>query len=226
VLALGYFGTENLPKDLERIPIETVDRAVEWLAKQQGVDSSRIVVLGRSKGAELALVAAANGPRIKGVIAIAPSSVIWEGISQSKESLSSWTVGGKDIPFAPYVKSEEYIKSRRLIDLYDPSFDKAPVESHIAVERIAGPILLIAGKNDLLWPSSRMADAIATRLAAKNFKYKVLNRQWDNVGHHVGSVPNRPTADSVRLGGTPQSISKAQFEAWREIIVFLNSLKR
>jgi len=160
------------------------------------------------------------------VIAVAPSSVVWEAISQSKESFSSWTSGGKDIAFARYVTTEEYKKSRRLIDLYNPSFDKARTESAIAAERIAGPILLISGKNDTLWPSARMADAIAARLAAKNFKYKVLNRQWDDVGHHVGSVPDRPTADSVRLGGTPHSIAKAQFEAWREMIAFLNSLKR
>lgn len=225
-LALGYFGTEQLPKDLERVPIEIVDRAVDWLARQPGVDPNRIVVMGGSKGAELALLAATLNPKIRGVIAYAPSSVVWEAISQSKESYSSWTAGGKDIPFAPYVKSEEYTKSRRLIDLYNPSFDKAPVGSQIAVERIAGPILLISGKADMLWPSSRMADAIVARLAANLFKYKVLNRQWDNVGHHVAGVPNRPTADSVRLGGTAQSISKAQFEAWREIIAFLNSLKR
>jgi dienelactone hydrolase len=225
-LALGYFGMETLPKDLERIPVETVDRAVEWITKQPGVDPNRIVVMGGSKGAEFALVAASFNPKIKGVIAYAPSSVVWEAISQSKESNSSWTMGGKDVAFAPYVTSEEYKKSRRLIDLYDPSFAKAPVESQIAVEKINGPILLLSGKNDLLWPSATMADAIEARLAKHNFKYKVFNRQWENVGHHVAGVPNRPTADSVPLGGTAQTIAKAQFEAWREIIAFLTSLKR
>jgi dienelactone hydrolase len=225
-LALGYFGTESLPEDLERIPVETVDRAVDWLAKQPGVDPSRIVVMGGSKGAELALVAASLNPKIKGVVAIAPSSVVWEAISQSKESYSSWTSRGKDLPFAPYVQTDEYKKTRRLISLYDPSFAKAPAESQIAVERIAGPILLISGNNDLVWPSAEMANAIEARLAKNNFKYNVLNRQWDNVGHHVAGVPNRPTADSVRLGGTAQTIANAQFEAWREIVSFLSSLKR
>lgn len=225
-LALGYFGMEALPNDLERIPVATVDRAVEWLAKQPGVVPNRIIVIGGSKGAELALLAASLNPKIKGVIAVSPSSVVWEAISQSKESYSSWTSRGKDISFAPYVQTDEYRKSRRLIDLYLPSYEKAPAESQIAVERIAGPILLISGRNDLLWPSAAMADAVEARLKKNNFKHKVLNRQWDNVGHHVAGVPNRPTADSVRLGGTPQTIANAQFEAWREIIAFLNSFKK
>ena len=225
-LALGYFGMETLPNDLERIPVETVDRAVDWLGRQPGVDPNRIVVIGGSKGAELALLAASLNSKIKGVVAISPSSVVWQGISQSQAALSSWTSRGKDVAFAPYVRTDEYTKTRRLIDLYIPSFEKAPIESQIAVERIAGPILLISGKNDLLWPSAAMADAIEARLAKNNFKYKVLNRQWDNVGHHVSGIPNRPTADSVRLGGTTQTIAKSQFESWREMFAFLDSLKR
>jgi len=225
-LSLGYFGMDGLPNDLERIPVETIDRGVEWLARQPGVDPKRIVVLGMSKGAELALLAAARNLRIHGVIAVAPSSVVFEGISNGQRSLSSWTAVSNDVPFAPYVRSDEYTKSRRLIDLYDPTFDKAPPASVIEVEKIAGPILLISGKSDMLWPSARMADQMAKRLREKGFKYEVTNWQRDDVGHHVARVPLGPTADSVRLGGSARSIAIAQVDAWGQMISFLNKLAR
>jgi dienelactone hydrolase len=225
-LALAYFGFEKLPGELERIPIETVDRAVAWLSTQPGVDPERIVLMGGSKGAELALLAASLNKRVSAVIAISPSSVVYEGIGSSKGQVSSWTYKGAELPFAPYVRSEKYAQSRRLIDLYDPTFDGAPESSRIAAEKISGPILLISGKADTLWPSARMADEIAGRLKSKGFKYEVNNLQFDDVGHHASGIPLRPTGDSVRLGGTARSIGHAQVEAWRAIDSFLSNLKK
>ncbi len=225
-LALAYFGFDKLPAELERIPVETVSRAVEWLAAQPGVDPNRIVLQGGSKGAELALLAGSLNKSIAGVIAISPSSVVYEGIGNSKTPVSSWTYKGGDIPFAPYVSNETYKKSRRLIDLYDPTFDAAPSTSQIAVENIAGPVLLISGKVDMLWPSARMANEIVTRLKRKTFPYKITNLQFDDVGHHAAGIPLRPTVDSVRLGGTARSIAHAQVDAWRAIAAFLSELRR
>ena len=225
-LALAYFGYEKLPADLEKIPVETIDRAVEWLAKQPGVDPNRIVVLGGSKGAELALLSASLNKSIAGVVAYAPSSVIYEGIGNSPGHVSSWTYKGVELPFAPYVHNDTYSKSRRLIDLYEPTFAAAPPESRIAVENIAGPIMLISGKDDALWPSSRMADEMAGRLKSKGFKFEVTNLQFDDVGHHCAGIPLRPTADSVRLGGSARSIAHANVEAWHRIVSFLTVLKQ
>ena len=225
-LALAYFGFDKLPAELERIPVETVDRAIAWLSAQPGVDPDRIVLQGGSKGAELALLAASLNKRVAGVIAVSPSSVVYEGIGNSKEKVPSWTYKGADLPFAPYVSSEAYTKSRRLIDLYDPTFDAAPVESRIAVEKISGPVLLISGKVDALWPSSRMADEIAARLKSKSFRHEVTNLQFDDVGHHAAGIPLRPTADSVRLGGSARSIAHAQLGSWRAIGAFLAKLRR
>jgi dienelactone hydrolase len=224
-LALAYFGFDKLPSELERIPVETVDRAVEWLRAQPGVDPNRIVLMGASKGAELALVAASMNKHVAAVIANSPSSLVYEGVGSSKTAVSSWTSKGADLAFAPYARNETYTKSRRLIDLYNPTFDGAPASSRIAVEKIAGPILLISGKADALWPSSRMADEITSRLRGKAFRYDVTNLQFDDVGHHAAGVPLRPTADSVRLGGSARSIAQAQIEAWRAIVTFLSKLK-
>ncbi|HKS21697.1 MAG TPA: acyl-CoA thioester hydrolase/BAAT C-terminal domain-containing protein [Thermoanaerobaculia bacterium] len=69
-LAVAYFGIAPLPDDLDRIPLETVDRAVAWLRAQPSVDPKRIAIWGGSKGAELALVAASRNPAIRAVVAV------------------------------------------------------------------------------------------------------------------------------------------------------------
>lgn len=225
-LALAYFGFDKLPAELEHIPVETVDRAVNWLSAQPAVDPEHIIVMGGSKGAELALLSASLNKRVTGVIAYAPSSVVYEGIGNSSAHVSSWTSKGIDIPFAPYVHNDTYTKSRRLIDLYDPTFDAAPPESRIAVEKINGPILLLSGRADALWPSSRMADEMAQRLRKNGFKFQFANLQFIDVGHHVASIPLRPTADSTRLGGSARAIAHANVDAWSAIVEFLSRLKK
>ncbi len=55
-LAVAYFGLEGLPKHLERIPLECLVEAKDYLRQHPQVDSERIGIYGRSKGAELVLV--------------------------------------------------------------------------------------------------------------------------------------------------------------------------
>jgi hypothetical protein len=141
-LALAYFAADALPRNLERVPLETVDRAVEWLRKQPTVDPNRIAIVGVSKGAELALLSASRNPRIKAVVAIAPSSVVFQNLGRGRASTSSWTSGGADVPFAPFIQSDAFDKTRRLVDLYEASLEVAPPAARIPVERISGPILL------------------------------------------------------------------------------------
>ncbi len=222
-LALAYFAVDSLPRQLEGVPLEYVDKAIDWLRAQPSVNPERIGMLGVSKGAELALLTASRNPAIGAVIAIAPSSVSFQSIAEVRANTSSWTAGGKDVPFAPYVPNEKYLQSRTLVDLYAASLTAAPAEAEIPVEKIRGPILLIAGKDDALWPSATMAERIAERARRHDFSYPVKNLSFDNAGHHAGHLPLRPTADSVRLGGTAQGLAAAQVAAWRQIVEFLRT---
>ncbi len=54
-LAIAYFGLERLPKHLKRIPLECLVEAKSYLRQYPQVDSERIGIYGRSKGAELVL---------------------------------------------------------------------------------------------------------------------------------------------------------------------------
>src|SRR3954471_5539693 len=110
VLAAAYFGVEALPSALCEIPVETVVAAGEWLRVRPEVRSGPVGLVGGSKGAELALVAAAAFPDLFGpVAAIAPQSVTWFGFDPTGRDAgvstrSSWTLGGRPLPFVPPVR--------------------------------------------------------------------------------------------------------------------------
>ena len=60
-LALALFKTKQTQKDLSRVPVEYVQRAIEWL-KEKGY--RKIGIDGTSKGSEIALIAASMFPEL------------------------------------------------------------------------------------------------------------------------------------------------------------------
>mgnify|MGYP000586736374 CR=1 FL=1 len=77
-LSLPYTGREGLPRLPEEINLAYFENAIKWLKKQPEVDPEKIVIMGASRNAELALVIASTFPEtVSGVVAYAPSSVSW-----------------------------------------------------------------------------------------------------------------------------------------------------
>lgn len=243
-LGVGYFG-EDLPglrRNLASIPIETVERARRWLAAQPSVDATRIAIVGVSKGAELALVAAAQYPWVNAVAAFAPSHVVWEGIPPDgrpeNPRPSSWTIAGKPMPFVrwSYAAEARGSESRKatgrsrlteahLESLAEYADDIEPAT--IAIERSRAALLLVAGIDDGMWPSAYSVERIQARLARNGYKPSVKVVRLPT-GHQVlgtGWAPttafNRPTG---RLqGGDPQLDARAQAEAWPQLLEFLRA---
>jgi len=80
VLSLPYFGTDNLPINLKGIPLEYFSKAFHWLSLQEKlVIPNYYGLIGVSRGAELALLLGFRYSEVKGIIAIAPSSVVFPG---------------------------------------------------------------------------------------------------------------------------------------------------
>jgi dienelactone hydrolase len=77
-LALAYLGVGPLPRELVEIPLEYFAEGIDWLMKAQpAIDADRIVVIGNSKGGELALLLGATYPEdVKAVVGYAPSAVV------------------------------------------------------------------------------------------------------------------------------------------------------
>jgi dienelactone hydrolase len=233
VLALGYFGIENLPKRLARIPLEYFFKSIDWAKEKQFIDTARIVILGGSKGGEAALLVASMRNDIKGAIAVSPSNVSWQGMANGP----SWTLNGKDLPYLKGSFSFSFIfkfmgNSRQveLREMFKTIFtdDKSKIEpALIKVEKINGPIMLIAGKEDKRWYSYYMCQMMKNRLDSLKFEHQVDCLYYDNVGHQVFGPHLTPTInnkyDHLALGGKDSENSAAQIDSWNKMIGFLQT---
>lgn len=235
--ALAYFGMEGLPKTLNQIPLEYFGKALGWLSVQPRVIADRIGAVGFSRGGELVLLLGASYPQIRTVVAYAPSGVIWPAFPST--GCSAWTQGGKDIPFASTLTYEQWdealAQGRARPDSLDwyliPLQDKKFAErATIAVEKINGPIMLISGKDDKLWPSSDLAEIAVQRLECKRFGNAVYHLAYAGAGHSFG-WPNAPTTvtrfkhsvsgENLDLGGSPKEIAQARQDSWLRMLEFL-----
>jgi dienelactone hydrolase len=242
--ALAYFGMEGLPEELEEIPVETVERALTWLAAQPRVNGDAIGVWGASKGAELALLAASIFPAIKAVVAKSASAYVFESIGEDmgKVHKSSWTHRGGPVPFIPlefnmrigasYFWSRFSKKPWATRPMYDYAIKHAPdLESaSIKVENINGPVLVTGGGKDGVWPSDEMAVAIGKRLSSQDRKFKDVVLTYPDAGHQIASPY---TATSINyltipggfvelLGGTPKGNAMASEDSFPKINEFLS----
>ena len=223
VLAVSYFRAEGLPAGLDLIPLEYFGRGLAWLAAQPGVDRNRIAIYGLSKGSEAALLTATRHPEIRAVIAASPSHVAWPGLSNPFVLQSSWSENGAPVPFVPYDMSQGFTSIFSIFQNSLPGVARHP-DAVIPVERINGPILLISGEADGLWPAKVMADAIVARLRANNFRHRVQNLSYPDAGHMTPTPPALgPTtpATQAQMGGTIEGTDRARTAAWAAMLCFL-----
>ena len=164
-LSIAYFGKEGLPNLPEEIELEYFEKVINWIRKQPQVDPKKIVVIGASRNAELALIIASTFPEmVGGVVAYAPSSVSWSNTVlpyNSNELKASWKYKGIDIPYIPMEKiSGNNSDKIEMIVYWESGLSKTDLgnEAFIKVEQITGPVLLFSGIDDKVWPSSDMAD--------------------------------------------------------------------
>jgi uncharacterized protein len=220
-LCVAYFKTKTTPATLELIPLEYFKTAIDWFLASGKARPGGVIVFGGSKGAELALLLAARVPEIKGVIAIAPSAVVWQGLPAGwwpiPPALSSWSEHNAPVPFVPYDYSV-MANAERLVDFYRGALgNKAAVEAAaIPVENINGPILLLAGAEDTLWPSAEMAGMIAERLKRSGFAHRFERIVFPDAGHSLN--------EAYLLGGTVAGNKNARLKAWETILDFLKTL--
>lgn len=97
----------------------------------------------------------------------------------------------------------------------------------IPVERTKGPILLLSGRDDTIWPSTAMSEAVVKRLQSLDFPHAVEHFPYDRAGHTISRPGYTAMADSTRNGGTAQGNAHASTDAWQRVLAFLGeNLKR
>jgi dienelactone hydrolase/uncharacterized protein (DUF2141 family) len=231
VLALAYWAEPGLPKTLELVPLEYFDRAVAWLKARPEVDPKAIGAIGWSRGSEAVLLLGSRNPDVHAVAAIAPSGHVWQGLNyqDTAHAKPAWTVGGEPLPYLT-PDSSAYRSNAPLKAVFISALagaDRRP-ETQIPVEKVNGPILLISGGDDALWPSEQMADEIVARLQAKGFRHGVQHLTYAKAGHAVfvgapDGVMARGFAMPVpMLGGSPEANAQAWADDWPRTLAFFH----
>jgi dienelactone hydrolase len=237
--AVAYFGTAPLPRTADKVPVETVSRAIDWLRARPEVDPAHIGILGISQGSELALLAAARDPRIRSVAVIAPSAYVWFAPAFDGEpDRSSWTANNGPLPFIPPDARAEAALAQAYSsggtfafrELYDASLAAASpatvASATIPVERIGAPVLCVAGDDDRQWDGASACKTIAARrrgLPAAAADEVVIE---PGAGHAV-SLGGRAMPDvipagrmKIRLGGSTAANEHAAADAWVRTLAF------
>ena len=149
--------------------------ACDWLRAQVGVDDLPPPSSGRSRGGELALLAASLMPdRVGPVALVVGSGVPWGAWGEGTDVReTAWRFAGE-----PVVQMDE--------DEDDPeaSIDDAEMvaAAEIPVERATGPVLLLSGEDDRCGPARGSAGSPRTA-PARGCGDRVTHVAYPDAGH-------------------------------------------
>jgi dienelactone hydrolase len=236
----------GLPQTLNDIRVEYFGTALGYLSDRADIASGQIAVHGVSKGGEAALLIGSLFTAIRAVVSVVGSGLITQGISRGVQTgslleilrtpVASWTYHGHELPYLPNLvtpRMEAAVAAGGPVSLGwaapDLSHAGKVAEAAIAVERIAGPVLLISGADDQTYGPA-FQEAAAQRLAAARHPHPFRHVVYEAAGHLIASVGYRPTTQSVfpgpgvpfQYGGRPGADAAARRATWRETLRFLD----
>jgi uncharacterized protein len=235
-LALAYWGTPETQVWFTEIPLERIERGLRWLASRPETKThdGRVALVGASRGAELALLVAATFPELVGpVVAYTPSCVVWQGIDLTLppgETRTSWTFRGKPLAYVSFPPGTEPAHSNDGISwlpVMDAGLDDAEAvdAAMTPVERCTGPVLLVSGGDDHVWPTAKMCEMLTVRMASHERRDGIRHLHYPKAGHMLfpytrpadTKVPEMPTD----LGGSPEANAAAHADAWPTVLRYL-----
>ena len=233
-LALAYFGEPGLPRNLQRIPLEYFVRAIRWLRAQPGVDPHRLWILSASRGSEAELLVASHWPGlVHGLVGVSPSAYVYSGLGCLRSSCPSWTLDGRPLASARALLRASTFNADGSISevsafsagLADRSADRA---ARIPIGGFRGPVCLLSGGDDQLWPSDHYVDTIMAELRNDPAVHRHLN--YPGAGHLVFDIPYVPTSTEstvndylIALGGTKATYEEAHVNDWPFVLRFIAS---
>jgi dienelactone hydrolase len=219
-LSIRWFGGPGQPTGICEVPLETFASALDALKAA----CDRVAILGVSKGAEAALLLAVDDPAIDVVVAFAPTDVVWANVGPGLDGAdrpcrSSWTRGGRPLPFVPYDDEwrwtgdgppayvGSYVQSRA-------TFADRVEDAAIPAEAITADVVLVAGGDDQVWPSVLHAEWLVRRRAAHGLETTLITHP--EAGHRL-LLPGEQAEQRglvMARGGSPQADAALGERAW------------
>ncbi|MEY2301666.1 hypothetical protein CN268_13230 [Bacillus anthracis] len=230
VLALAYFGIENLPQQLVEIPLEYIKTAIEWMKKREEVTKNWLGIHGTSRGSELALLSACFFQEINAVTSLNGSAIALSGIvpwSDTKTLPPAWTYKGKALPYAsPENPISVALECRKMYEehrgnpyrkWYDALTSNSMIVENatIPVEKINGDVLLIAGEEDEA-DIVRLSKKAINRLNSFNSPYFYKQLVYKGAGHSIGIPYLRVNYNQ----GSKKDNAFASIDSWKKTIHF------
>ena len=157
----------SLPDRLAGIPLEYFGDAIHWLQDQPSVLGDRLGVIGTSRGGELALLLGAHYPDLAAVVSYVGSILVFSSLAGHEPA---WTFRGIPLPWI----SNPF----DILQVNTEQFEKA----EIPVERTNGPVLLISGDADQVWPSAQLSQVAMYRLGRHERPYRDEFRYYPDAG--------------------------------------------
>jgi len=150
----------------------------------------------------------------------------------------AWRFGGDDIPCAglrptghplPAAAPGSPIALRAVFEamLRDRDMIRA---AEIPVERVKGPILMVSGEADAMWPATEMAEIAEHRATERGFTHQLTHLRYPGAGHLCGGVPGTPVVTESRhpltgqvysFGGSRSANAHARADSWPRVLRFL-----
>lgn len=228
---------EGLPDTVSLIPLEYAEKAAIWL-KNEGFD--KVGMWGISKGAEYSLLCASYlNELISFVIAVSPVNACMQGFQMINKKhkvfkdlpYSTFTFRGKEIPYAAsHINPPKILldcimaKGLSLKSAYYSDVRSIPPKSFIPVERIKGPVLLIAAHDDDVWYSKSASVAIMKRLKKYDFSYPAHAFFYKYASHMI--IPRKLKCKyffdiEIRM---PHECNISNIDAYKRTLCFLKNI--
>ncbi|XP_025917449.1 acyl-coenzyme A thioesterase 1-like [Apteryx rowi] len=223
VLALAYYGYEDLPKDMKEFHLEYFEEAINYMLQHRQVKGPGIGLLGISKGGDLCLSMASF---LKGITATAL-------INGSVANVGA-VLRYKDVTIPPLGINASRVKFNEsgvadIIDVLNNPLEGPDRRSFIPLEKAECRFLFIVGQDDRNWKSEFFAVEGSKRLQAHG-KAKPEIICYPGAGHYIEPPFFPMCAASMHLlvgrpvvwGGEPKAHCEAQVDAWQQIRAFFH----
>ncbi|XP_041716998.1 acyl-coenzyme A thioesterase 1-like [Coregonus clupeaformis] len=225
VLALGYYGFQDLPKTMSKnLDLEYFEEAITFLRRQPQVQGPGIGILSISKSGELALSMASF---LSGV-----SATAWINGCNANVMIP---LHYKDLVIPPLMPVLENITltPSSLLNIRDTIPAQTTERNRgsvIPIERSGSRFLFAASEDDMNWNSCLFAQQAAAQLrhhGKENFEVVTYPR----AGHFL-EVPYMPHYPSgfhavlgkvVVFGGEAKANHEAQLDLWRRVQEFFRT---
>ncbi|AGB38828.1 acyl-CoA thioester hydrolase/BAAT C-terminal domain-containing protein [Natronococcus occultus] len=225
--ALEYVDGPGLPASVVEVPVAYVTAAIDWLGDHERVAGDRIGVWGVGRGGELGLLVGSLSDEVGPVVSVGGSGILWEGgaVRGSPAGTVAWALD--DDPRAPLAVATEAGQDRH--ERYTAAIAAAGAReltaATIPVERIDGPVLLVSGEDDAVWPSARLHAHARERLATRGHP-SFDHLRYADAGHRLPQpyLPLRGTAGET-AGGTLAGNAEAAHAHWPRVLGTLATLQ-